>query len=137
MNGWVGAGHALRPASRKPFGSGAKTAIDVEHRAGHERGLRARQEHDAGGDLFRGAVTLQRVLTALGFGKVTAVLWIHVGVDRARLQTVHRNATGPGVARGALAVADDGVLGGGVVGEARERAAGSNPRADGDDAAAF
>ena len=48
----------------------AKTAIDVEHRAGHERGAGTGEEHDAGGDLFRGAVTLQRVLLALRFGEV-------------------------------------------------------------------
>ena len=86
--------------------SGAEAAIDIEHRAGHERGIGAGEEHDAGGDLFRGAVTLQRVLRALGFGE-GAVLRVHVGVDRARLQHVDGDAARAEVARGALAVADD------------------------------
>src|SRR5258708_6478150 len=115
----------------------AKAAIDIEHRAGHERCAGAGEEHDAGGDFFRGAVALQRMLRALGFGEGAAVLRVHVGVDRARLQHVDRNAARAEVARCALAVADDRSLAGGVVGKARERGAGGDARTDGDDTSAF
>src|SRR3954451_14039310 len=58
-----------RPVSPKCFRSGAKAAVDVEHRAGHERRLGAGEEDHAGGDLFGGAKPLQRVLGALGLGE--------------------------------------------------------------------
>src|SRR6266850_2751737 len=85
----------------------AEAAIDIQYRAGHERRAGAGEEYDAGGDFFRGAVALQRVLGALGFGERAAVLWIHVGVDRAGLQHVHGNAARAEVTRSAFAVADD------------------------------
>src|SRR5260370_6837800 len=56
----------------------AEAAVDIEHGAGHERRAGACQKHDAGRDLFSGAVTLQRVLGALAFPKSTAALRVHV-----------------------------------------------------------
>jgi len=47
-----------------------------------------------GGGSLRGAVALQRVLCALGFGERAAILRIHVGIDRAGLQHVHGKCRG-------------------------------------------
>ena len=95
------------------------------------------EEQHAGCDFFRLAEALQRVLLALEVGEVAVVVRVHVGVDRARLQHVDGDATGAEVTRRALGVADDGSLGGDIVGEAGERGAGRNIGADRDDAAAF
>src|SRR3981081_2668689 len=61
------------PGVVEVFGVGAEAAVDIQHGAGHKRGAGAGEEYDAGGDFFRGAVALQRVLGALGFGERAAV----------------------------------------------------------------
>src|SRR5213595_89459 len=77
---WM-SGRVIRAALSLLFESGAEAAIDIQHRAGYERRAGTGEEDDAGGDFFCGAVALQRMLGALGFGERAAVLWIHVGVD--------------------------------------------------------
>ena len=132
----VSLGAGLRPAF-VVRGSGAEAAIDIEHRAGHEGGFGAGEEHDAGRHFLRLAEALQGVQAALRLGELAAILRIHLGVDRAGLHHVDGDAARAEVARRALGVADDGSLAGDVVGKTREGGAIGEHGADGDDAAAF
>src|SRR4051794_767232 len=101
----------------------AEAAIDIEYRAGHERGLGAREEQHACGNFLGPSEALQRMLLALRLCELAAVFRVHVGVDRARLQHVDGDAAWPKIPGSTLRVADDRGLGGDVLGKAGKRSA--------------
>src|SRR3569623_36803 len=113
-------------------GKGVEKGKGAAARAGHGVGVSASVLGPARGDLFSRAVTLLRVLRALGL-RERSVLRVHVGVDRTGLQHVDGDAARTEVARCALRVADNRSLGGGVVGHAGKRGASGAARTDGDD----